>query len=75
MKNDAKLDSQDEKGNTPLHLACENGHLNMVKFLLNQGALDNAETRQGLTPLQVAAHNNHSELVWWLVRTRPALVV
>ncbi len=42
-------------GETPLHLAAENGHLNCLKTLLAAGADPNAVTPGGRTPLHEAA--------------------
>jgi len=36
------LEGRDEFQNTPLHLASGNGHLEVVKFLVSQGANVNA---------------------------------
>ena len=55
---------------TPLWIACQNGHLNAVKFLLESGAdpslsrLDN-----GVSPLCIAVRNKHTNVVKQLLAT------
>ncbi len=52
IKNDPDLvNLKDISGRTPLHWAARNDHLNIVKFLVNNGADVNAEDNQGISPL------------------------
>ncbi|XP_064600796.1 poly [ADP-ribose] polymerase tankyrase-like [Liolophura sinensis] len=54
----------------PIHLAVENGHLQVVKVLLKHGANINAQISIGkfrLTPLMLATDQGHYELVRYLV--------
>ena len=49
-------------GYTPLHEACNKGHLKVVKLLLENGALVNTfggESEHRETPLHDAAKNGH----------------
>ncbi|CAB0041466.1 unnamed protein product [Trichogramma brassicae] len=46
-----QVDAQDKFGNTPLHLALENGHKNLVLSMLRNGANPNVANDEGLTPL------------------------
>jgi ankyrin repeat protein/L-ascorbate metabolism protein UlaG (beta-lactamase superfamily) len=42
---------KDNSGRTPLHWAARNDHLNVVKFLVKNGADVNAEDKRGIIPL------------------------
>ena len=44
-------------GNTPLHCACANGHVSIVKELLERGAGIEDQNENGHTPLMEAASN------------------
>lgn len=52
-----------QAGYTPLHVACHFGQLNMVRFLLDEGAKVSATTAVGYTPLHQAAQQGHSTIV------------
>ncbi|KAL0170485.1 hypothetical protein M9458_035081, partial [Cirrhinus mrigala] len=43
-------------GRTPLHIAACEGHLNVVRYLLNKGVTINVKDRFGDTPLHNAVH-------------------
>lgn len=43
-------------GWTPLHYAATNGHVAVIKFLLDESAYIDAEAPSGTTPLMMAAH-------------------
>ena len=45
------INSKDEGGNTPLHIASRYGHTQIVKFLVNKGADVNSKNTYGYTPL------------------------
>ena len=35
---EAKINVGDHRGNTPLHYACSNGHIQIVKYLMQNGS-------------------------------------
>ena len=49
--------------NTPLHLAVQNGNIEIVKMLLDAGHDLNAVNADDLTPLQLAIQLGHTEIV------------
>lgn len=53
-----KIDTTDENGNSPLHLASANGKTDMVKLLLEQGASQRPNF-DGKTPCDLALLNQH----------------
>jgi len=53
---------------TPLHIASNHGHVEIVQYLVNKGANINATDRGGCTPLHSAVELGHFEAVRWLVQ-------
>jgi len=49
--------------NTALHLAIERNELEVVKFLLRQGAETSIKNGEGKTPLDLAEELNHTEII------------
>ncbi|KAK2154835.1 hypothetical protein LSH36_256g05003 [Paralvinella palmiformis] len=68
LATDAKLDEKDFEGNTPLHLAASEGHLNVVTTLLESSADANAANHVNATPLHLASGCGHMTCVQELVR-------
>ena len=65
----ADVDKVDDKGCTPLIMAAQNGHMEVVRFLVEEGKadVDKATTDDGSTPLLLAAQKGHTEVVRFLV--------
>lgn len=49
------------------HIAAEYGHLNILKWLVEQGEDAGHTNKKGYTVLQVAAQNGHLNVIQWLV--------
>ena len=52
-----------DKGDTPLHIACRLGPLEVVKVLLGFKADHQLRNRRGFTPVDVAADNGNEEIL------------
>ena len=53
---------------TPLHMAAEQGNVDMARILLQNGAKTDVQTNLGLTPLMIAVENDHIEVAGLLLR-------
>lgn len=61
------VDSQ--KGQTPVHYACTQEHLEAVEVLIGLGANVDAQDSEGNTPLHVATRTRHTAIAQLLLRT------
>ena len=59
---------------TPLMEAAQEGHLDLVKYLLENGALVNAQTGTGDTALTYACENGHTDVADLLLQYNAELV-
>ncbi|KAI7885126.1 asparaginase-domain-containing protein [Lichtheimia hyalospora FSU 10163] len=62
------LNTVDYDGRSPLHLACREGHVDVVEFLLLRGASIHIRDRQGHSPLFVALVEKRAQVVDMLRR-------
>ena len=65
-KNNADIHAKDKFGETPLHGASSNGHLDVVKFLVDMKVDINATTFFGETPLTVAKLKGRTNVAEYL---------
>ena len=57
------IDCVNAAGNTPLHISCWNGNMEVATLLLNRGsAAMDKKNDKGETPLFVSCHNGHLEI-------------
>jgi len=59
----ANKDAADDDGATPMFMAAENGHAQVLKMLLAAGANKDAASNAGATPVYMAAQNGHAEVI------------
>ena len=64
----SKIDENDLYDNTPLHLACSQGHMKSVEVLLNLGASIENKNEDERTPFLLAAKKGHNEVVEFLLK-------
>nr|XP_021137614.1 espin [Columba livia] len=62
------LSAQTKTGATPLYLACQEGHLEIIQYLVQDcGADPHARAHDGMTPLHAAAQMGHNTVIVWLM--------
>ena len=68
----AAVNIADSNGYTPLHFACKAGHLNIVKYLVEERECDTTclLTTSEITILHLATANGHLDIVKYLVSKR-----
>jgi ankyrin repeat domain-containing protein 2 len=69
-----KVDPKDVSGQTPLHDACINRHLEIVQCLSGAGANLAAKDNRGITPLHFACRSHQVEIVEFLCTANPEVV-
>jgi len=60
------VDTADYDHRTAMHLACSEGYMDMVRFLVDNNANINVQDRWGNTPCDEAVYGKHFELVTFL---------
>ncbi|CAF3715438.1 unnamed protein product [Adineta steineri] len=63
-----EVDAIGDRRLTPLHLACEYGHLDVVKYLIEKGASTTLRNAQLLNCLEICIEEQHVELVKYLLQ-------
>ena len=63
----ADPNARDSDGNTPLHLASQNGYVEVVEILLDCGVDVNARNNYNIIPLHLASHRRHPKIVQMLL--------
>ena len=64
----ASVDDVNIEGDTAMHVACRQGHVDIVNLLLTNGASLNVLNMQGLTCLETAAQAGSSEVALTMVK-------
>lgn len=62
----ANVNIADNEGVYPIHYACQEGNMNMVKALVKNNADVLVKTNRGNYPLALAINNEHAEIVRYL---------
>ena len=62
----AKVDLQTKDGVSPLHVACQQGPMEVVRALLSTGAKINMQTKEDSSPLHAACQAGHTEMIFAL---------
>jgi ankyrin repeat protein len=68
VANGGNVNSRDENGDTPLHLAVRQGERVVAKHLIDQRADVNAVNRAGEAPLDLAIRRNDKDIIQLLER-------
>jgi hypothetical protein len=63
----ANVSTTDEMGFTPLHVSVQNGFIDVVDLLIDEGAPINVQNKFGYSPLSVAVEFNDPEMVSFLI--------
>jgi ankyrin repeat protein len=69
----ADVDHAMRDGATPLLIASESGHLDVVRYLVRLGADVNKANNEDITPLMAASVRKHKNVVAWLTKELHAI--
>ena len=62
VEHDSSVNVQSQNGFTPLYMAAQENHDEVVRFLLASGANQSLATEDGFTPLAVALQQGHDKV-------------
>lgn len=62
------IDVKNKKGNSPLWLACNGGHLDVVQLLVNGKADVDSQDNRKVSCLMAAFRKGHIKVVKWMVK-------
>ena len=62
VEHDSVVNVQSQNGYTPLYMAAQENHDEVVRFLLASGANQSLATEDGFTPLAVALQQGHDKV-------------
>ena len=62
------INSKDNKGATPFHLACHFGNMKIIKILLNNGAVYNLKSNTGLTCLHYSSMKDKITPIYYIIK-------
>eukprot|EP00347_Sterkiella_histriomuscorum_P018106 403346765 len=69
-----QVDQQDESGLTPIYVSCHNGSVEIVEYLLSQGANLNVRGPKDSTVLHTAAERDFYEIIKLILEKDPELI-
>ncbi len=74
LENNGRVDVFDHQGRSALHLAAENGSIEVCEALLQRNAFINSKTKTGWTSLHYSAMKGYTQLVDFLVKKHNATI-
>ncbi len=51
-----------------LYIACQEGHIDVVKYLVEHGSTIDKEDKNGITPLSVACEIGNEDIIQYLIK-------
>jgi ankyrin repeat protein len=63
LKHGAPVNARQQHGWTPLHAAAQNGNLEIIEILLQNGADPSIKNEEGVTALDLARKQNRTDVV------------
>jgi ankyrin repeat protein len=66
-KENFNLNYIDKNGQSPLHMCCAVGNLDMIRILIDNGASINLINRDGFYPIHIASYYGFADIVGYLI--------